>query len=408
MSKLQGTGKMRLAIALVAVVVIVAMGVYLSSVQKPSEPHQAKTNDAGATNPDTPQENPAKPVEGSIGLVASYKADVSRNNAWCAPLQICWDQMRNTTNAGQALEPTADAPAEGRSLADALNAGTFETAKLSDALWYSYAGPMNTEARRQIEEAIAQKFSQKSDILDRLDWQSANENSLLFYAMLYHTFSFEHPFTVAPERGGFGEDPEANVSYFGTEDAPDDQRRDLLAQVTPLYYSSSDDCACTVRTKEGDLLVLVKRPKGSSFSEIWANAMAAAQTGDHTPLKNKEIFSCPKLDVNVLTTYTALEGLTFDITGGRQLKIKQAMQTLKMTLDNEGGSVKSEAAIGAVTTSADPEELQLRAFCFNDTFALFLVDGRATGNMADDGSLSADAQPYLALLVNDAKLWQTD
>ena len=58
MSKLQGTGKTRLAIALVAVVVIVAMGVYLSSVQKPSEPHQAKTNDAGATNPDTPQENP--------------------------------------------------------------------------------------------------------------------------------------------------------------------------------------------------------------------------------------------------------------------------------------------------------------------------------------------------------------
>ena len=48
MSKLQGTGKTRLAIALVAVVVIVAMGVYLSSVQKPSEPHQAKTNDAGA------------------------------------------------------------------------------------------------------------------------------------------------------------------------------------------------------------------------------------------------------------------------------------------------------------------------------------------------------------------------
>ena len=78
MSKLQGTGKTRLAIALVAVVVIVAMGVYLSSVQKPSEPHQAKTNDAGATNPDTPQENPAKPVEGSIGLVASYTSKIGR------------------------------------------------------------------------------------------------------------------------------------------------------------------------------------------------------------------------------------------------------------------------------------------------------------------------------------------
>ena len=406
MSKLQGTGKTRLAMALVAVVVILAVGVYLNSMQKPSESRQAKTSDADAANPNTPEKNPAKSADGNIELVASYKADVSGNNAWCAPLQICWDQMRNTTNAGQALEPTADAPAEGRSLAEALNAGTFETTRLSDALWYSYAGPMNAEARRQIEEAIAQKFNQKSDILDKLDWQSANENMLLFYAMLYHTFSFEHPFAVAPEKGGFGKNAEANVSYFGTEDAPDDQRRDLLAQVTPLYYSSSDDCACTVKTKEGDLLVLVKKPKGSSFSEMWTNAMATAQTGDHRPLSNKEDFSCPKLDVDIITTYRALEGLTFDVTDGRKLKIAQAMQTLKMTLDNEGGSVKSEAAITAELTSLDPQGL--RTFRFDDSFALFLVDGKATGNVTGDGSLSSDAQPYLALLVNDAKLWQTD
>ena len=160
MSKLQGTGKARLAMALVAVVVILAVGVYLNSMQKPSESRQAKSSDADAANPNTPEKNPAKSADSNIELVASYKADVSGNNAWCAPLQICWDQMRNTTNAGQALEPTADAPAEGRSLAEALNAGTFETTRLSDALWYSYAGPMNAEARRQIEEAIAQKFNQ--------------------------------------------------------------------------------------------------------------------------------------------------------------------------------------------------------------------------------------------------------
>ena len=71
MSKLQGTGKTRLAMALVAVVVILAVGVYLNSMQKPSESRQAKTSDADAANPNTPEKNPAKSADGNIELVAS-------------------------------------------------------------------------------------------------------------------------------------------------------------------------------------------------------------------------------------------------------------------------------------------------------------------------------------------------
>lgn len=343
---------------------------------------------------DTP--SPAGPKSAGdtgVTLVASDTQPVSGDAAWCAPLKICWDKLCDYHNGGQPLTPK-DGPSD---VVEALNNSPFHANMLSDDHYYSYAGPMTQEARSTIEEGIRQRFGQGSDLLDKLDWAGADERTTLFYAMLYREFSFEHPFALAPDAGVFGTSGEANVRYFGTIDSEDEERTSLLAQVQPLYYEDYEHCACRLTTKEGDVLVLVKGPEGKSFSQMWQNAMRkAGASGTQTPLKNDENFMCPLLSIDIFREYGELEGLKFDLSNGEELKIGQAMQTLKFDLDNKGGKVKSEAAISAVATSAPQEDERPRQFVFDDTFALFLVDGNAP-----EGSL-----PYLATLVSDAHTFQ--
>ena len=56
-------------------------------------------------------------------------------------------------------------------------------------------------------------------------------------------------------------------------------------------------------------------------------------------------------------------------------KIEKAIQTIKFSLDEKGGEIKSEAAIDVMlgTTALSPEkEDEPRYFYLDDTFAIFL------------------------------------
>lgn len=65
-------------------------------------------------------------------------------------------------------------------------------------------------------------------------------------------------------------------------------------------------------------------------------------------------------------------------------------------MDNAGGEVKSEAAIAVSVEAAMPDFSRMRNFDYDGRFALFLLDGKTRGH----------ARPYLALLVDDVRLFQ--
>nr|WP_314640287.1 hypothetical protein [uncultured Olsenella sp.] len=372
-----------------AIVVVAACAIVVAAIAAPLAWKAAHT-----PSDDERQIAPRRADEAGVTLVAADTLPVQGNAAWCAPLQLCWDELLAYHNDGNPLEPTAG-PNE---LVDALNGSPFEAGMVSDDHYYSYAGPMTKDARSTMEEAIDRRFGQRSDLLDLLDWESAEPDTTLFYAMLYRRFSFEHPFALLPYDGTFGPDHTEGARYFGTAETDGAERSDLLAQVTPLYYDDYAHCACRVSTKEGDELVLVKSPEGQSFSDMWDNTTSRTESaGAQRALGDDDEFECPLLSTDVFKEYDELEGLEFALPNGGGLRIAQAVQTLKFDLDNEGGRVKSEAAITAVTSAAPPLDIsQPRHFVFDDRFALFLVDGNAP-----EGS-----RPYLAVLVDDVRAFQ--
>lgn len=75
--------------------------------------------------------------------------------------------------------------------------------------------------------------------------------------------------------------------------------------------------------------------------------------------------------------------------------IEKAIQSIKFSLDETGGKVKSEAGVDSWKTISMAGEEKVRYFNVNDTFALFLKEEKKD-------------VPYLALRVDDIRKYQNN
>ncbi len=104
------------------------------------------------------------------------------------------------------------------------------------------------------------------------------------------------------------------------------------------------------------------------------NSKANTYTGNRNFLDIDE-FKAPKLSFNEKREYTELENKKFRTLNG-EAEIAKAIQTIKFTIDEKGGEVKSEAIIDVKETTAvfDPNPVvnEPRYFYVDDTFAIFL------------------------------------
>ena len=329
-----------------------------------------------------------------IEVVASDVQAVRGSAAWCATIQVCWDNMLETLCDGGPLNPLGGA----NELVRALNTSELGRAALPSGHFYAYSGPKSNRARSEIETEVRRRFGQSSEVLDQLDWSepSPGMTSLLLYCMLYRKFSFLVPFGVCEEESRGDED--VFVTYFEADDLDRRLSRKMRQQVKPLYYKDRQHHAVSLQTKEGDSVVLVRSPQGGSFSEMWANTLEQAKRAGSTqtrPLDDHDSFMCPNLSLKLSKEFHEIEGLEFLDAKGQECIIDRALQTIGLSLDNEGGEVKSEAAI-SVCDGALPDFSHIRTFDYDGRFALFLVAGEAR----------ADSRPYLALLVDDIRLFQ--
>lgn len=329
-----------------------------------------------------------------IEVVASDVQAVRGSAVWCAAMQVCWDNMLETLCGGGPLNPLVGT----NELVRALNASRLERGALPKDHFYAYSGPKNNRARREIETEVRRRFGQSSEVLDQLDWSepSPGMTSLLFYCMLYRKFSFPVPFGVCEDEP-WG-DGDACVTYFEADDLDRRLSRKMRQQVKPLYYEDGQHHAVSLQTKEGDSVVLVRSPRGGSFSEMWANMLDQVKRADSTqtrPLDDQDFFMCPNLSLKLSKEFHELEGQEFLNAKGQECIIDQALQTIELSLDNEGGEVKSESAIAACVTGALDFSHE-RHFDYDGRFALFLVAGEARAN----------SHPYFALLVDDIRLFK--
>lgn len=323
-----------------------------------------------------------RPLEEGELLVPSDHSPVAANNAWCAAFQICWNMLEENFNDGNPI-PEAGNP---QMVAD-LNCASFTADHLGEDHYVTYVGRATTQAKTEIEQLIDERFDQTSDVLDLVKWND-DPNTLLFilYCMLYREFTFAHVFDVldpalfgSEENGNLTE----NVAYFGAESGSD-----ALDQVLPLFWDAEDRFAVQIECNEGDILVLARGAEGSTFDEMWNDVQASINPDFRMEMGLITSFACPKLNVDVLTSYDELEGVGFTGSAGHPWEIKQALQTLRFRLDETGGSIKSEAAI-VVGYGGGPMYLP-HDYRFDDSFVLFLVDGNVTTEY-----------PYAAINITD-------
>lgn len=370
------------AIIFVIIVLAVVLGILIASSKKgenkKDEP-QVSTNE-----PDKP-----KSSNGELTVVPTMNDEITTDSAWCATFQLVWNDMKNeVVKKDIVFDPQI-------SMVENLNKEDFDETMLSDEYYYKIYGPKTLELKEKIEKGIEEKFNQTSDILDQFDWSEdalddANNPDIsryFFYTMLYRNFEFLKEFDKL-ENGKFAGEYD-NVEYFGINGETNEE---VGNQIEVLYYNSQDDFAVLVNTKNGDEVIFCKNPEGTTFNEIYENMNKKTnEYMGNTSFQEIDEFKAPNINIDQIREYYELEGNVFETEKG-YAQIAKAIQSIKFSLNEKGGELKSEAAIDMVETTAiyEPGEKKKepRYFYVDNTFALFL---------REEGS----EKPYFAATIDD-------
>lgn len=315
-----------------------------------------------------------------VDVVPTLSDKINKDTSWCPTFQLIWNDFKNDiVKQNIKFDKKLD-------MLDNLNKEDFTKNDISDSYYYKIYGRKNLELKSKIENAIKEKFNQKSDILDQFDWSSDALDSgkdvidrYFLYSMLYREFEFNKKFDTFNDK--FKDIK--NVEYFGII-----KESNLIRnQIKVYYYNNENDFAIKLITKNNDEVIVIKNPKGETFEEIYNN-IKDKQT---TSFNSDDNFMMPKIDFNVLREYSELENKEIETIDGIYT-IEKAIQSIKFSLDEKGGKVKSEAGMD-VKFEATASDKKIRNFYVDDTFALFLKE-------------SNKDKPYFALRVDDISKFQ--
>ena len=332
-----------------------------------------------------------------ITVVPTMNDTITTDSSWCGTFQLVWNDMKNEVVKKDIIfNPQLD-------IVENLNKEDFNESMLSEDYYFKIYGLKTLALKEKIEKGIKEKFNQTSDILDDFDWSeeelddpnNTDIKRYFFYTMLYRKFEFLQEFDKL-DNDKFGNEYK-DVEYFGIDKNTEDS---VGNQITVLYYNSKDDFAVLIDTKTNDEVIFCKNPTGNNFNEIYKNMNdeSSKYTGSKS-FEDIDEFKAPKLTFNEKREYTELANKEFKTADPiyDTAEVQKAIQTIKFSLDEKGGEIKSEAAIyaNAEATSANLEQKkdEPRYFYVDDTFAIFLRE-------------KGKSKPYFAGRIEDITKFQ--
>lgn len=317
-----------------------------------------------------------------VTTTLTLEDEIQDDTIWCGTFQLIWNDLKSDL-AKQDIVFTPQLK-----VVENLNKETFRVNDLSDKYFYKKIGTPSISLKKEIEQAIKDKFNEKSDILNDFEWENRDPKDYFLYAMLKKEFQFEKAFEEL-DNGKFTD--YENVSYFGIKKSSESE--ELRNQVKVLYYNSKDDFAIKLITKQEDEVILCKNPKGNTFNEIYKNI--TTQESKYKGNKNfqeGELLKVPNIKMNEKTEFTEIQNKSFLFSNGDSYHIEKALQTIQFELDKTGGKIKSEAGMMVKYESAIMID-EIREFAIDDTFAIFLIE-------------KGKDKPYFAGKINDITKFQ--
>lgn len=331
-----------------------------------------------------------------IEAVPTMSDTIMADSSWCGTFQLVWNDMKNEIVKKDIIfNPQLD-------MVSNLNKEEFNESMISEDYYFKIYGLKSLELKERIENGIKEKFNQTSDILNDFDW---SENELddpnnkdirryFFYTMLYRKFEFLQEFDKL-DNGKFGNDYN-DIEYFGIDK---NTANSIGNQIEVLYYNSEDDFAILINTKTDDEVIFCKNPQGKNFNEIYENMKEKSNKYKGSKsFEDVDEFKAPNLTFNEKREYVELANKEFKTADPVYdiAEIQKAIQTIKFSLDEKGGEIKSEAAVDMfMATSIDSEIIgkQPRYFNVDDTFAIFLRE-------------KGKSKPYFAGRIDDITKFQ--
>lgn len=328
--------------------------------------------------------NTEKKYSENIETVATLEDEITSNSVWCGTFQLVWnDMVNNVVKQDVVFTPQ-------KQIVENLNKQTFKEDQISEKDYYKTYDLLTLDLKAEIEKAIKEKFNEKSDILDDIDWSSAPQN-YLFYTMLKKEFNFENDFNEL-DTGKFGT-KYSDIRYFGISEDSDSK---LYNQVEVLYYNSENDFAVILNTKEGEQVILSRGAEGNNFGTIYNNIVKKSNEYEgNKEFTENDYLKVPNIKFNTKKEFKELCDEEFYAKDGDSCEIKKAIQTIELEMDKSGGKIKSEAAIVMVKEAAivSTQEVEYRYFYLDDEFTMFLKE-------------KDKEMPYFAANVEDITLFQ--
>ena len=286
-------------------------------------------------------------------ITQNYEA--VKDKVWCVTFQLVWNDFMDKINYGKPILLAGGNPP----VANELNKRIYSASILDPNSYYQKNGVISKRLKNRIEKDIKNKFNEKSDIIDLIDWNA--KDAYLFYALLKKDFQFETPFDKL-EAAPFA-NSEEKVNYFGINNKSEHQ---LRKNVDVLFYNSENDYAVKLLTKENEEVILFKTNKTDNFTKLYTYITKQEKNAE---FGNEDKLQVPDIKIDKTLEYPELCGKRIK---GTNKVISQAIQTIKFNMDNKGGSLKSEAAIVTMRMSVGHEPA--REYKFNDNFVMFLKE----------------------------------
>ena len=333
-----------------------------------------------------PKEEEKLEDDGEIKVVPTMNDEILGNAAWCGTLQLAWNDLMEKSGGELIFDPEI-------TMATNLNKKDFTKENVSEDDYYQTYGLQTKKLKEKIEKNLKDKFDETSDILDDFQWYDTEKeagSTYFFYAILKKVFNFEYVFEDLDD-GIFENGKYKDVKYFGVTTSTDERARE---QIRILYYNNDEDFAVSLKTKEGEDIILCNNPDGKNFKEIYDNINNKnKQYSGMRILEDIDDFKMPNLKFDLKETYDEFARKSFTTENGSTGSINQMVQTIKLELNKKGGKLKSEAAISADITSAIEEPKTPKHLYLDDSFVMFLVE--------EDKDT-----PYFAVKISDISKFQ--
>lgn len=300
------------------------------------------------------------------------------NSAWVGTFQLAWNEFIEKRLDGNIVEFDDGTTSE---VVDELNKMKFTKDSLSEEDYYITVSEAKPSLKKEILKNIDEKFGiEDSPILEQLDF-SSDRKSYIIYAMLVKNFEFLTPFDRLQEMSF--NDGDTKVKCFGINGLTDEN---VYKNLEILFYTSNDECAVKLYTKEREELILYKTDSiDKSFDELYEEVEKRSEYFDgEKQFVDGDYLNIPYIEVDTIINYDELCRKTIKGTNG--VYIEKALQNVKFSLNEKGGSLISEASIQDVTLGSSD-----RYFVFNKPFVIFMKEENKD-------------KPYFALRIDNTDL----